>query len=393
MKYNVKGKYTLSNYIIKDNILFYQSSKKDKKIEAFAFVSIETGEYLLIIKVFNALLEKRIINYYSIQIDISKKIQKDNLEIILNFEDYNQNTIYSRFSNVQTELNNLNLPHHFLENKDLENDFFNRIIQKLNSNIYCVFENKSIIIKEITKDGQSKSKESKTNEILAYLNLYDIKFAQNQNYESFINTFSDLLNSLNVSGLLILQFKANYQNKIEFSLNFLKISCNKNALKCEIEHEINEFYKYNILNKVKTKQFNLLRLVWRLPASEISYLYEYYSNIFNFEKQYEFEDFSKFSFQIEQNLLKNNIKFQRISDNLLFIEDNYLLYYSNRLNLDQLSLIISKYYPKYIIYILALGDNEYNQIIQLDNIVNLKGINVLDKKRFLDFDINQLKNS
>ena len=74
-----KGKFQLLSYLIDENLIYYKSLNKNKKIIAFAM--FETIKINSVIPTLNQFLKKRIIKYYTIQLntlEIDKIIIKRN---------------------------------------------------------------------------------------------------------------------------------------------------------------------------------------------------------------------------------------------------------------------------------------------------------------------------
>ncbi|MFW9828855.1 MAG: hypothetical protein ACFFEY_14785, partial [Candidatus Thorarchaeota archaeon] len=69
-----KGKYKLFSYIIEKNLIFYKSLKKSNKIIAFAL--FEYFSFKSIKEILNDFLRKRIIHYFSIQINTNEEDRK-----------------------------------------------------------------------------------------------------------------------------------------------------------------------------------------------------------------------------------------------------------------------------------------------------------------------------
>ena len=83
-KISKTAKFPILEYILDDNLIIYKSHGRLKKIKAFYI--IETSDYQNLIPTLNKFLINGLVNYYSIQINISL-IKDTTFNIILNVED------------------------------------------------------------------------------------------------------------------------------------------------------------------------------------------------------------------------------------------------------------------------------------------------------------------
>ncbi|MFX1437229.1 MAG: hypothetical protein ACFFAA_08530, partial [Promethearchaeota archaeon] len=124
-----KNKYKLFSYLIENNLIYYKSLKENSKIISFAI--LESQNYKIIDPFLNDLLKRRIINYYSIQIDTTDKNKKI---ILLNFEEYKKENVMKSFNVVQQNLEEIKISTKFLHEKTLEERFLTIIFQNLKPN-------------------------------------------------------------------------------------------------------------------------------------------------------------------------------------------------------------------------------------------------------------------
>lgn len=124
---------------------------------------------------------------------------------------------------------------------------------------------------------------------------------------------------------------------------------------------------------------------------------KFYSHLFLGNNKNDSPDLLKFNQEFEQNLLKNNVKFIRLSNYLLFIEKTFLFLTMSKLKSEFIQRIIQKYLPKYFIYILILNDQDAKKLLEIKSFTSLKNVLILDLDKFsnLDFKIfkQQLENS
>ena len=113
-----KGKFKLLSYIVDENLIYYKSLNKNKKL--IAFVVLQTEGLSSIIHILNDFLKKSYIKYYSIQIN-TQDIEKRT--IIINIEDDEKNKIIKIFNILHERLIKSDINARFLNNKVLEQEF------------------------------------------------------------------------------------------------------------------------------------------------------------------------------------------------------------------------------------------------------------------------------
>jgi len=175
-----KGKYKLVSFLVENHLLYYKSLKKNGKIIAFAimhYINFESIESFL-----NDFLLNRTIRYYSIQIDTNKK--NENF-LLLNFEDYNKDSIIKAFNLVKQTLGDSCNSARFFKDQLLEIKFFAILSHSINFNTSIKNDSNSIII---STDNNSK-----------ILDFYRIDLSAIEKEKSFLSNFVDCLD-LNLFG-------------------------------------------------------------------------------------------------------------------------------------------------------------------------------------------------
>lgn len=367
-----KGKYKLLSYFVEKNLIYYKSISKNKKIVAFAM--FETKLYEPIISILNGFLRKRFIRYYSIRINTSKK---NNKEILLNFVDAKKERIIQFFNVIQKCLLEINTPINFLEKEKLEKRFIALIFKELNSNVRIKRDPNSLLI--INDEGSK------------LLDFYKINLNNIENQNSFINSFISLIAGFNKMGSITFSFKVGYEEEINFTSYFVSVNENMED-SFNIEKAVNEFFNYNALKRHNVKIKGIFNYVWRLGISNDFFMLKFFYNLFLVKNQCSLKDLLLFNSQFEQNLVTNQIKFVRINNNLLFIEQYFiflvLIYFDENLILK----IVKKYCSKYYIYILILNNLEYKELLEIDNIKLIKNIKILNPDEINKFDYKEFKN-
>lgn len=363
-----KGKFKILSYIVEEYLIFYTSLNRNKKILAFSIV--ETKDFYPLISILNDYLNKRFLNYYSIQIDIS---QKDNKFFVLNFEDYRKERIIKFFNLIYQKIIKSKSTYQFLRNKRLVKKYLDVLIRNFNTDISLLKKNDSIIIKD------------------DIFNFYKINLNNLENKNSFIHNFLKLTRSFNRNGHLIFNLNKDNSSNLIITAYFIDKRKN-NKSNAKIENEINEFFNQYLLEKQKINLREIYSVLWRFKISNKLFFFSNFSELFRNEKRYDFQDISKFNLQFEYNLLKKHIKFKRLNKNLLFIEQKALFFSTIHLDFELILKLLKRYCSKYLIYILILNERDYNILLRyLDKINLLENVKVMSLNDFSSLKIDVFK--
>ncbi len=366
-----KGKYKLFSYLIENHLIYYKSLSKNDKIIAFAM--LEDLNLNSIESIFNDFLRKRIIQYYSIQIDIYEKSKK---LLLLNFEDDTKEGIIKAFNIVQQKMIETHIPFKFLKEKFLEERFLTIIFEKINSNTSITKSSESILI--------SSEKESKI------FNFYSIDLDLIKKKGVFISNFSNLIKNLGKKGHLIFHFRIDYNDNIELTSYLVEI-CEINENISNIDKTINNFFHCNLIKKQDLKIKAIFNLLWRLGIIDTFFLLnDFYDLFYNIKHPYLLE-LAQMNELLEQNLLTNQIEYLRLNENLFFIEQNFLFLILQNLDLNYIHRIIEKYYPKYVIYILILNDLGYEKLLEMESIKLIENIKIINPVGIQKFNYEEFK--
>jgi len=367
-----KGKYKLFSYIIDRYLIYYKSLNKNSKFIAFA--AIETNSFNPIFLLLNDFLRQRFIHYYTIQIYAAKK---EKYLIILNFEDIEKDGITKIFNIIYQKLREYENSIKFLENNKLERIFSQVFCEKINSNISITENSGSLVIRNEKR--------------LRFLDFYRINLEYLENKISFIDTFVSLIQNYNRVGYLFFNFQINFIDQIQIYPYFVEID-NKVNYTSDIAKRINDFFNNNILKKQNAKIKKSVNYLWRLSISNDAYLLRFYYNLFISKEQYFLPLLVKFNLKFEQNLMNNKIKFTRLSNKLLLVEQTFLIVILPILESNYIKLIIKKYYLKYHIYFFLLNKPDYEKLSQIKEIDKLKNIKVILSDNISNFDLKIFKN-
>lgn len=353
-----KGKYKLFSYLIENHLIFYKSLRKNDKIIAFAI--LEDLNLNLIESLSNEFLKKRIIQYFSIQIDIFENNKK---LLLLNFEDDTKEGIIKAFNIVQQKMIETHFPFKFLKEKLLEVRFLKIIFEKLNSNTSINKSSESILI--------SSEKESKI------FNFYSIDLDLIKKKKLFISNFLNLIKNLGKMGHLIFHFRIDCNDIIELTSYFVE-TYEINESTSNIDKNINSFFHCNLIKKQNPKIKAIFNLLWRLGIIDAYFLLNDFYDLFHTIKQASLLELSHMNELLEKNLSNNQIEYLRINENLFLIEQKFLFLILQNLDPNYIHRIIEKYYPKYIIYILILNDLGYEKLLKMESIKLIENIEIIN---------------
>ncbi|MFX1308346.1 MAG: hypothetical protein ACFFB6_08670 [Promethearchaeota archaeon] len=366
-----KGKYKLFSYLIENYLIYYKSLTKNTKVIAFAI--LEYSNYKSIESILNDFLRKRVIQYYSIQIETFDKNKKI---LLLNFEEDKKESIIKSFNNVQQILAENHKFTKFQKEKDLEDMFLAILFQHINSNT-CITKSSNSII--ISTENKSKS-----------LNFFTIDLAIINKEKSFVSSFLNLITDYGKIGYLIFNIKLGNRENIIVSPYFVVESNNiKNPL--NIEEKVNDFFQCNLLKMQNFKLNSIFNLLWRLQICDNSFFFNDYHELFyskNYTNSLDLLEMNEF---FEKQLLNNQIDYTRLSKNLLFIEKRYLFLILQDLDCDYIYRIIEKYYPKYFIYILMLNNLGYTELQQIKSVKSIETIKILNPLEIHKFNYEEFK--
>ena len=332
-----KGKFKLLSYIVDENLIYYKSLNKHKKLVAFLILEVEVLNSVL--SILNDFLKKGFIKYYSIQIN-TYEIEKK--EILINIEDDEKSKIVKIFNIIHNRAINCDLNARFLKNKHLETQFLRLFVI-----------NKNAEIKILKKSD--------------LLEFYSIQLELLRDKRTFLHDFSKLVYNFKKNGFLILNFRMDYKEGV--ILNPYFVSIKKITEKTtDLGKEINNFFNLNILKKQSIKMKSVASLLWRVNIFNSSYLLTKFIDLFSPNSLFEFNNLSNFNSQFEQYLFQNNVSFKRLNPNLLFINQNSLFITIFKFDSQELLKLLKKFHLKYFIFLLILDENVYEEVLKIDKI-------------------------
>ncbi len=366
-----KSKYKLFSYLIENSLIYYKSTKEKSKIISFAI--LECLDYKSIIFILNNLLIRRIIQYYSIQIDT--KI-RNRIVIILNFEENEKEKIIKAFNVVQQNLEEIHKSINFLKEKVLEERFLEIIFQTFSSDTTITKSSESILI---NAENQLKA-----------LDFYTVDFDIIDKKYTFILNFLNLVNNIGERGYLILNFTIDNTENIKISPYFVLESKSFEKIST-LEKKVNNFFHSNVLKRQNIKIKTFANYFWRLGINHTYFFLNDNSDLFDYNTSSDSLDILEMNKEIEECLMKNHVEYVRLSKNLLFIEYSLVFLILENLDSNTVYKIIEKYQSKYFIYILILNDLGNKELQKIKSIKLIENIKILNPIEIRDFNYSELK--
>jgi hypothetical protein len=368
-----KGKFKLLSFLVENQLVYYKSLNKNKKLVAFSI--IETNNLLKIIPVLNELLKKRFLLYYSIQINIPKKRRK---LVLLNFIGNDKNRIVKFFSLIHQQISDCDKDAKFLKNRYLKRQFLHIISNKINVDINTMKLGDSLILKH--------------DEDLKFLHFYQINCLFIENKSVSLHNLLKLLNNFNRKGFLIFNIKVNNKEELKYHAYFIDIKYEQNNNSLDIKKEVNSLFNCELFKNIELNSKLLYSILWRVNISEIYYNLENGVNLFLSLGQFNFQKLSKFNTQFEKALKLNQINFHRLNRNLLMIEDKILFLIFKDFHHEDILRLIEKFYSRYFIIILILNQDEYKKLLDFNKIKFLENIKTLNYMDFMKLNLSVMKN-
>jgi len=366
-----KGKFKLLSYIIEENLIYYKSLNKNKKLVAFLILEVEFFKSILYI--LNDFLKKGFINYYSIQVNID---EVDKKQILINLEDDEKSKIIKIFNIINNKIINSRVNARFLKNKHLEKQFLGILYINKNSKIKVLKESDEFLL----------SNDNTTN----IFELYSIQLELLSEKYAFLYDFTKLVYNFKKFGFLILNFRMNCNQGIVFTPYFVNIK-NLTEKITNLGKEINDFFNQTLLKKQNICLKNVPLLLWRGNIFTDYYNFTAFIDLFSQSSQYDFNDLNNFNSQFDQSLFKNQISYKRINPNLLFINQNSLFIAIDKFAPQILLKLLKKFHAKYYIFLLILDEEVYEEVLKIDKIDFLSNIKVLNTAKFLALDFKVFK--
>jgi hypothetical protein len=294
----------------------------------------------------------------------------------VNFEEVKKERIIKAFHELQQKLVEENKSLKFLRNSKLERKFLEPIIKNVNSKA------------SLMKHGESILVLNNNNSYL--LDFYFIDFNYLDNKDSFINNFINIINNYDREGYLILNFKIDNNEEIKFSPYFVE-NIAKTDDSFKIENTVNTFFNYNVLKRYNLKIREIFNYIWRLGISNDVFPLKYLNSSFTTKNQNALKRLVKFNQEIEQNLLKYQLEYIRLSKNILFIEEKFLFLILTKLDSAYIQKVIEKHQSKYFIYITILSKKEFEKLVNITNFKSLHNLQVLNSDEIVNFDYTIFK--
>lgn len=372
-----KGKYQLLSYLVNRYLIFYKSLNRNKKIVAFAM--FEANSLNKTIPILNEFLKKRFIQSYSIQLNT---LQEKKKVFFLHFEEIKKENIVRLFNIIRQNFAEKNFRIQFHLDSILERKFLELLLIKVSSNTILTKLAESILVVN--------------NNTSLQLDFFSISLDKLDSQDFFVHNFIRIINNFKRKGYLIINFLCDNDEEIKFSLYFTEIVIDEDE-SFSTENNINSFFNYNVMKKhnLKIKEFH--NYLWRKGISDNFFLLKYYSHLFLSNYSNDSKDLIRFNREFEQNLSRNDVKFIRFSNYLLFIEQTFLFLTMTKLKPDFIQRIIQKYLSKYLLFILILNEEDAKKLLEIKSFASMKNVQILNLDEMSKFNFNifkrQLENS
>jgi len=367
-----KGKFKLLSYLIEEYLIFYKSQSKNEKLIAFAIIEIKTFSSLL--STLKEFLKKQLITYFAFQLNA---YEKNNKEVILSFEDPKKEQILKIFNIIQQKIQEHKIHHQFLSNEVLENRFLSILLEEKNSSVSILNNSNSLFI--------TNKKEEKL------LDFYKLNLNLVETKNSFIINFLNLINSFRRKGYLFFNFTLGSGNEIKITCCFVDLR-EFHENKFELKKAVNDFFNIKLLEQEVMKIKNIFNCLWRLGITDSVVTLNNSENLFLNDVNNINSDFIQFTHLFEEKLLKNDIKFLKLSNNLFFIDQRFVFLILKKLDSDFIYRIIENYHSKYYIYISILHESDYNQLLGIKSITQIEKIKILHPNEIQNLNYKVFKN-
>ncbi len=366
-----KSKFKLSSFLVNDFLIYYKSLNKDHKLNAFNIALV--SDFQDILPNLIQMLKERVINYFSVQINIMEK--REDL-IVINYYNDNKDNIIRSFHIVYEYLNKTGKIKSFYKNENLQNIFFELLTNDLNSHIKLIRPLNSLLIK-----NQNETKVFK---------LYELRFKNESSVISIPNFIKYLIDS-NLGGYFLLNVQFDKHNKIITTPLYICVSEKLQEDKTFIEEDINNFFEWELIKNIRLNFNDVFSIIWRKPLKNNNQISKIQSDCgIQTEIKLTLREITD---EIECSLNNYNISFQKINPCLFFIEQKIIFLITKEADINHISKILNKYYSKYKIIILIIEEEEYDKLNKIEKISQLKDLKVLDMDVFSQFNYASLKNS
>ncbi|MFX1370555.1 MAG: hypothetical protein ACFFCE_01745 [Promethearchaeota archaeon] len=332
-----------------------------------AFAILKDIDFNITLTILNSFLRKRIIQYYSIQLDTSEKYEK---VIIVNIENSKKEEILRAFYLIQQEFIDSDIKAQFLKNARLENTFLGVIFREIHDKLSIKKQSDSILLLD--------------EETSILYNFYKINFKSIKTKKYFLFTFIKVINNIRTKGVLIFHFKIDNMENIKFTSYFVEKCENEEHIK-DSEKKINEFFNYELVKRhtMKIKEFG--NFLWRLEIANNYFAFDEFNEMFVPTIQHTSMDLLRMNSIIEQKLSNHDIKYVRLNKNLLFINQAYLFLVLERLESKAIEKLIEKFSSKYFIYILILNQVDYEKLQEIESLILIDTVKLLHEREIHQF--------
>ncbi|MEJ2294111.1 MAG: hypothetical protein P8Y23_05025 [Candidatus Lokiarchaeota archaeon] len=367
---NKKGKFRLLSYLVDDNLIYYRSINKEKKILAFAIFELLT--FYPVNNMLEEFLKQGSILFYSIEINL---INPDKNFYIICLKQDNKCEIFKNFNSISDKLNHVSHSINFLKEKNLEKEFLNILSFDINKNNLVSDAIGSLRVKNTT---------------IKTLDFYLVNYYKVGIPSDIIYQLIDYLRSLKRYGYLVINFQI-INNKVSAEIYLIDIIEDLNSHNSNLENIINKFFSIEIIEKIRLEIKNIFYPLWRYRLTKSNFNQDISKIVLYFERYYTHNNLQRFNIEFKELLEANDIHYNQFSRNLFFIEQSTLVIIFANMRFKFLLDIIKKFRLKYSLILILLNDKDFEDLMQVENVNNISNLTILNYADFIQFDFKSLK--
>ncbi|TXT59016.1 MAG: hypothetical protein BAJALOKI3v1_1140001, partial [Promethearchaeota archaeon] len=294
-----KGKYQILSYFIDDDLIFYKSINRNKKLIAFSLLKVKSLSEILQ-KLLDLLLND-MVSYFSFQIDVYQaKI------LIFCIESMNRANIKNLFKIIKKKLISNNSIE-ILNGKELEKHYTNILDYTIDPDARLKKNNEKTLILE-------------NNEKNVKIKYFKLNLTSVPQKESFITSFTKMLENFKMRARIVFSFKINKNYQIILTA-YLIILIEKEEKINSFLKEVNNFYENLLLSGEELDLGDLAYILWRLPVIDSYFDFNDLSSFFNDDYK---SKYIKISSYLVDKCRENGIPSLRINENMILVNKKIL---------------------------------------------------------------------
>lgn len=368
---NKKGKFRILSYLIDNNLIYYKSINKEKKLLAFSL--FELSGYYPIDKILQEFLKQGLILFYSFQINILKP---EEIMYFLCIRHENKGNIFKIFNSIMYKLNQIDHSIHFFKDQELENKYLK---------ILTLDNHKNSLISDSI--GSIRVKHNST---LKTLNFYIINNSKVSEVSDIIPQFINYLGNIKRNGYLIFNFLL-INDKISSEIYYVEFIEDLSIQIPDLELDVNNFFGSDLISKINLEIKKLFIPLWRYRLKNNHSSFQDSSKIHNLEYFYDYKVLLNFNQKFRELLEVSALEFHQFSRNLFFVEQSTLIVILATIKFKFLLNLIKKYRSKFFLLVIILNDKGYDNLMEMKNLNTIPNLKILNYEEFCQFDLKSIK--